>query len=57
MRLLRISQVIDKTSLSRSTIYELMRTGQFPKQLRISAKAAAWREDEIDAWIIGRTAA
>ena len=49
--LLRISDVCRRTGLARSTIYERMADGKFPKQVKISPFTARWRSDVIDAWI------
>lgn len=49
--LLRLPQVQTRVPLSRSKIYQLIRDGEFPKQVRISHKVAAWKESEIDAWV------
>lgn len=56
--LLRLPQVQSRVPLSKSQIYKLIDRGDFPKQVRISFKVAAWRESEIDAWISkqGKTA-
>ena len=50
-RIIRIRTVIDRTSLSRSTIYRQMDKGTFPQQVRISVTGAGWRESEINKWI------
>ncbi|WP_116812459.1 helix-turn-helix transcriptional regulator [Steroidobacter cummioxidans] len=53
-RLLRLRQVIVVTGLGRDTIYRYIRSGQFPRQRRITERASAWREDEIKEWIDSR---
>ena len=53
-RLLSIDRVIDKTSKSRSSIYEEARRGEFPKPIKISANRVAWPESAIDAWIASK---
>ncbi len=50
-RLLRMEDVVLKTSLPRSTITTMVRDGEFPAPLRIGKRACAYRESEIDAWI------
>lgn len=50
MRLIRIKEVMHRTSLGRSTIYKFIKLGKFPKQVPIGG-LAAWSEVEIDAWI------
>ena len=54
MRLIKLKEVIEKTSLGRSTIYEFMTKGTFPKQVSLGAKSVAWIESEVDDWIMER---
>ena len=49
-RLLRRMQVEEITGLSRSSIYRLMQTGEFPRPVRVSPAAVRWRETEITDW-------
>ena len=55
MRILRRPAVETTTGLSRSTIYQHMQAGTFPKPIRLGAKAVGWLESEIIAWIKART--
>jgi prophage regulatory protein len=54
MRLIKLKEVIEKTSLGRSTIYEFMTKGTFPKQVSLGAKSVAWLESEVDDWIMDK---
>lgn len=47
-RILRIKTVLERTGLSRSTMYRRMLDGTFPKNVRISA---GWRESAVNAWM------
>jgi prophage regulatory protein len=53
-RLLRLRDVITRVGLSRTRIYELERIGQFPSRRRISSRAVAWSEAEIEDFIQSR---
>ncbi|WP_442789653.1 helix-turn-helix transcriptional regulator [Novosphingobium sp. SL115] len=53
-RLLRISEVIEITSLSRSQIYAMAKRGDFPKQISLGRKCSRWRGQDIAAWIAGQ---
>lgn len=53
-KLLRLSEVRDRVPYSRSTIYQLIAQGKFPKPISIGERAVAWLESEIDEWIEGR---
>lgn len=52
-RLLRISEVKHKTGLGRSTIYENVKKGIFPKPQKPSPGVSGWRESEINDLING----
>ena len=52
--LLRLPEVKKQTGLSRSAIYALIATGDFPKQVKLSSRASAWVESEITQWIDDR---
>lgn len=49
--LIKLPTVKKRTSLSTSEIYRRLEAGTFPQQIRLGAKAVAWLEHEIDAWI------
>lgn len=50
-RVLRIKEVKERTGLSTSSIYDLIREGRFPRQVKLGARAVGWLEREIDEWI------
>jgi prophage regulatory protein len=51
---LRRPQVIARTGLKRSAIYEQMSAGTFPKCIKLGPRAVGWLETEIDDWIQSR---
>ena len=56
-RVLRIKEVIERTGLSRSTVYTLMASDPtFPKKVRLSARTTGIIEGQLDAWIASRAA-
>jgi prophage regulatory protein len=50
-RIIRLSTVLVRTGLSRSTIYRKIAEGTFPAQIKISIHGAGWRESDINHWI------
>lgn len=50
-RIIRLRTVLDRTGLSRSTVYRKIAEGTFPSQVRISVHGAGWRESAIIRWI------
>ena len=50
-RLIRLKEVVERTSLSKTSIYELMKSGEFPRQVHLGSQSVAWVEDEVDQFI------
>lgn len=50
-QLYRRPEVETLTGLSRTSIYRLMERGEFPRPVRITAKAVAWREADLSQWL------
>jgi prophage regulatory protein len=57
LTVLRRKQVERIVGLSRSQIYALAKLHQFPKPIRLGARAVGWLSSEIDAWLADRIAA
>lgn len=50
--LIPLKQVCERTSLSPTSIRDLIRLGRFPKPVRLpGTRRVAWASDEIDHWI------
>lgn len=51
-KLLRLPEVENLTGLKKSSIYDGMKADPptFPRCVRLSARAVAWRESDIAAW-------
>jgi prophage regulatory protein len=55
--MLRLRQVVERSGLSRSTIYNKLDPGSaqydadFPKQVHIGSGAVRWIEAEVNAWL------
>ena len=48
---IRLPQVMGLTGMRRATIYERIKTGDFPAPHKITERASAWRVGEIRAWL------
>jgi prophage regulatory protein len=51
---LRRPQVQSQTGLTRSAIYQLMSSGQFPQPIQLTKRSVGWIAHEIDEWIASR---
>jgi prophage regulatory protein len=49
--ILRLPAVRARTGLSRSTIYQRIDDGRFPKPIRLGRRAVGWIESEIEEWL------
>jgi prophage regulatory protein len=47
---LRLDEVTRITGVPRSTIYDLIKRGQFPEQIKLSERMVAWSAAEIASW-------
>ncbi|MCW0080573.1 helix-turn-helix transcriptional regulator [Burkholderia pseudomallei] len=57
LRILRMKQLIERTNLSRATLYVLMSTDpNFPRKIKLTARSVGFLESEVDAWIASRAA-
>ena len=50
-RILRLKTVLNRTGLSRSTLYRKVDDGTFPGQIKIAARCVGWRESAINDWM------
>ena len=53
-KILRLRDVIERCSLSRSSIYAFMQTNKFPKPIRLGVRAVGWLESEIESFLTER---
>jgi prophage regulatory protein len=51
MALIRLKEVKEYTGLGRSSIYEKMNNGLFPKSVSLGDRAVAWVDSEIVEWV------
>jgi prophage regulatory protein len=53
-KIIRLRAAKDWTGLSRSTIYAMMKSGDFPQNILIGARAVGWLESDIRSWVDAR---
>ena len=56
-QVLRLPQVKATTVLSRSTIYQRMAEGTFPRPVKLGPRGRGWLDSDIQAWIQTRVEA
>lgn len=50
IQFIRLGEVKRITGMGRSTIYEKMKAGSFPGQIKLGPRAVAWIKAEVLAW-------
>jgi prophage regulatory protein len=53
-KIIRIKHLLEKTGLSRSTLYKLFGTPGFPAKIQLGERSVGFLESEVDKWIQGR---
>jgi prophage regulatory protein len=54
MRIMRLTEVMGTTGLGRSSIYNRMTEGAFPKPVPLGGRAVGWVADEVQDWVEAR---
>lgn len=52
--ILRLPAVRARVGLGRTTIYEKMARGEFPKPVSLGARAVGWVEQDVEDWVASR---
>jgi prophage regulatory protein len=50
-KIYRLKEIVELTSLSKSTIYRMINAGIFPASIALSQRAVAWLVSDVDAWL------
>jgi prophage regulatory protein len=49
--LITIDDVSERVALCKTSVYQLIKEGTFPRQIQLSKRRVAWVASEIDDWI------
>ena len=53
-KLLKLWEVAELLNVSKAQVYNLVKQGSLPKQIKIGKRGSAWLVSEIDAWLQSR---
>lgn len=56
-RIIRIATVVDQTGIPKSSIYALIKEGEFPEPIQLSHRCVGFIESEVQDWIEEKIAA
>jgi prophage regulatory protein len=56
MKFLSIAQVCELTTLCKSSVYNQMDAGSFPKSYRLAGRRVGWLLSEVEEWVRAKIA-
>ena len=56
-KILKLPTVIERTGLSRSSIYSFIHDNRFPAPIKLGERSVGWIEENINSWISERAKA
>ncbi|ENR6546211.1 AlpA family transcriptional regulator [Vibrio cholerae] len=56
IRLITLREVIELTSISRSSIYKYISENKFPQRISVGERSVRWVESEVQEWINSKVA-
>lgn len=57
IRVIPLPEVIEITTISRSTLFRMVEKGSFPAPRQIGERRVGWLSDEVQAWLLDRPVA
>jgi len=51
VKLIRLNEVLGMTGFSKTSLYEAINSGDFPKNVKISERSSAWVLSEVQGFI------
>jgi prophage regulatory protein len=53
-KILRLKKVQEVTGCSKSFIYSNMQSNNFPRQIKLGARAVGWYQSDVEEWMNSR---
>ena len=50
-KIIKLKQVMEMTTFCRTTIYRLIKRGEFPKQIKLAERSSGWLESEVVSYL------
>ena len=47
LKIIKLPKVMEMTTFCRTTIYRLIKIGEFPKQIKLAERSSGWLESEV----------
>ena len=56
-KILPIDDVLERTGLSRRTLYQEVSDSRFPRPVQLTARRVGWPEADVEQWLVDKIAA
>lgn len=53
-KILAVKQVLDRTGLSRRTLYQEISQNRFPRPIQLTRRRVGWPEIDVEVWLTGK---
>ena len=50
-KIIKLPKVMEMTTFCRTTIYRLIKQGEFPKQIKLAERSSGWLESEVVSYL------
>jgi prophage regulatory protein len=50
-KIIKLPKVMEMTTFCRTTIYRLIKQGEFPKQIKLAERSSGWLESEVSDYL------
>jgi prophage regulatory protein len=55
--ILRKPRVLEIIGIGNTSLYDLLKRGEFPRPIRLGVRAVGWRRSDVNAWLASRETA
>ena len=56
-KILKLSEVLERTGLKKTTLYSEIRRQAFPRPIQLSIRRVGWLDADLEAWLQAKRAA
>ena len=51
LKIIKLPKVMEMTTFCRTTIYRLIKQGEFPRQIKLAERSSGWLESEVSDYL------
>ena len=51
LKIMNADEICEALGISKGTLWELQRRGEFPPAIRVSARRRGWKVEDVESWL------